>query len=663
MPWPLSQDYNEAIQTPAQCFADTELQRGEAVTNNLGLPVPCSGNFADVYAVVSGSHKWAVKCFTRQIPGLRERYTEISKYLPQVQLPFMVEFKFLEQGIRVRGQWYPILKMQWVEGQTLNAFVRANLENPAILQSISQIWVKLAARLREATLAHGDLQHGNVLLVQGPKAGTAGIKLVDYDGMCVPALELLKATEVGHPAYQHPQRLREATYGLHIDNFSHLVIYTALRALAVGGRKLWERYDNGDNLLFVQRDFEAPSQSPVFRELLAQSDGEVRKLATALAEAARLPVQQAPLLENVLPSGSRPKTAIPKPAALKPADPNPIAHSTTPTRLRQNRGSRHLVAAVLMGCLVLAGIGLGAFIVWPSPSPTSPVAAGSSRRTEKVTTPANPTTSTTTKQTTNNCTLVLEIEPEQAELYLDGKLVSLVSPKEVSLEVSADKHELKVTKSGFKEHKETWDVAGSAVRRLRIKLEPDTVANAPKVTFTPLDIKGVATVASNRIFNQESLLFPQWGSHTYQGVPFTVVDPENGKTKNTVCLYSGRGAISAKMPRSVRLACNAPAKEIHFLGATGWGVPWTKKGTVSMVVKLEYAGGGQEDHELINGVHFADWAKGPDVPQSKGIGVLQVRHYSVVPKRPTEALKAIEFHKGTDQTSPFVMAVTIETSP
>src|SRR5262249_48061599 len=92
MAWPMSQDYNEAIQNPALCFADPELKTGEAVTNALGLPVPCSGNFADVYAVTTPQRKWAVKCFTREIPGLRERYVEISKYLAQAPLPFMVEF-------------------------------------------------------------------------------------------------------------------------------------------------------------------------------------------------------------------------------------------------------------------------------------------------------------------------------------------------------------------------------------------------------------------------------------------------------------------------------------------------------------------------------------------------------------------------------------------
>jgi formylglycine-generating enzyme required for sulfatase activity/serine/threonine protein kinase len=300
MPWPLSQDYNEAIQTPAHCFADPELRQGEALTNALGLPVPCSGNFADVYAVTSGQRKWAVKCFTRQIPGLRERYQHISLYLGQVNLPFMVAFKFLEQGIRVQRDWYPILKMDWVEGITLNQFVRENLHKPEKLTTLSQIWLKLAQTLRQANIAHCDLQHGNVLLVRDRRAGALTLKLVDYDGMCVPALTLLKSLELGHPAYQHPQRLREGIYNLQVDRFSHLVIYTALRALVVGGSALWDRYDNGDNLLFTQADFEGPGRSPLFAELLRINDPQVRGFTVALIDAARKPLDQTPLLEKLV---------------------------------------------------------------------------------------------------------------------------------------------------------------------------------------------------------------------------------------------------------------------------------------------------------------------------------------------------------------------------
>src|ERR1700757_99219 len=146
MGWPLSQDYNEAIQTPAHCFADPELRQGEVVTNSLGLPVPCSGNFADVYKINcrATARSWAVKCFTRQIKHLRERYQEISRYLHQVKLPFMVDFTFLDQGIRVRGEWYPIVKMEWVEGFTFNEFVKNHLDQRQTLETLCQIWLKLA---------------------------------------------------------------------------------------------------------------------------------------------------------------------------------------------------------------------------------------------------------------------------------------------------------------------------------------------------------------------------------------------------------------------------------------------------------------------------------------------------------------------------------------
>lgn len=181
-----------------------------------------------------------------------------------------------------------------------------------------------------------------------------------------------------------------------------------------------------------------------------------------------------------------------------------------------------------------------------------------------------------------------------------------------------------------------------------------------KVGFMPLDIKGAATVSSTCIFNQESLPFPKWGEQTYHGVPFMVADPEGGKTKNVICLYSGLGAISSNMPKAVCLPYDSSANAIHFLGAAGWGVPWTDKGTMSMLVKLEYADGTTEDHPLLNGVHLTDWAKGPDVSGSKSIGVFQVRYFSVVPKRPDRVIRAINFRKGTDQTSPFVIAATIE---
>jgi hypothetical protein len=164
--------------------------------------------------------------------GLQERYHEISKYLPQARLPFSVDFTYLPRGIRIGQACYPVLKMQWVEGFLLNEFVRNNLEKRELLDDLGQLWLRMAKRLRAAGIAHGDLQHGNVILIPGKKARSLALKLIDYDGMYVPALANRKPGEVGHPAYQHPQRLDQAIYGPEVDRFAFLSIACALRALA-----------------------------------------------------------------------------------------------------------------------------------------------------------------------------------------------------------------------------------------------------------------------------------------------------------------------------------------------------------------------------------------------------------------------------------------------
>jgi hypothetical protein len=91
--------------------------------------------------------------------------------------------------------------------------------------------------------------------------------------------------EVGHPAYQHPQRLQEGTYSREVDRFPLLVVYSAIRALMVGGRALWDRYDNGDNLLFRALDLRNPRDSALFCDLIRMDDSEVRRLADALSRA------------------------------------------------------------------------------------------------------------------------------------------------------------------------------------------------------------------------------------------------------------------------------------------------------------------------------------------------------------------------------------------
>ena len=376
MTWPLSQDYNEAIQSPSSSLDDPELRAGQPTTNALGMPQPRSGNFADVYEFEcpQTQTRWAVKCFTREVSGLRERYAEISRYLKDAQLPFAVDFQYLEKGVRIRGAWYPALKMRWVEGQLLNEFVRDNLGNPARLQALSHIWARMAKRLREANLAHADLQHGNVILVPGRTANSLAVKLIDYDGMFVPALAGRGSGEVGHANYQHPQRIAKGTYGPEVDRFPLLVVSTALRALTVGGKELWDRYDNGDNLLFKESDLQAPTKSPLFRDLLQIADPETHSLVMQLIGAVGRPLEECPLLGEALPE-----------KAVAPARPTPSRAEKAfgfpeekPTRRQPGKSHVPLIAGVAAAGLAALGLVIG--VVWATrpatdkANPTPPVA-------------------------------------------------------------------------------------------------------------------------------------------------------------------------------------------------------------------------------------------------------------------------------------------------
>lgn len=188
--------------------------------------------------------------------------------------------------------------------------------------------------------------------------------------------------------------------------------------------------------------------------------------------------------------------------------------------------------------------------------------------------------------------------------------------------------------------------------------------------FFPLDLAKASTVVSTKgMFTSETadserLIFPDWLPKMVGDVPFYLVDPDGDRRPNAVLLFSNNGTIPRRMPKSVTLTCRSAAKAIHLLsGVAGWASPIGEKNSVSMIVRLHYSDGSHEDHELKNGVHFADYIRVVDVPESKLAFRLrdqQIRYISVEPKR-ADVIESVELLKGPDATAPIVMAVTVET--
>lgn len=190
-----------------------------------------------------------------------------------------------------------------------------------------------------------------------------------------------------------------------------------------------------------------------------------------------------------------------------------------------------------------------------------------------------------------------------------------------------------------------------------------------KGPFLPISLDRYATAISTKgLFSNgdngaDRMIFDDWKPKVFKNIPFVLTDPRGKTTPNIILLHGPFGPLPPKMPKSVSLPCNTTAKAIHFLsGVGGWNHPYDSRQTVSMIVRLHYDDGETEDHELINGVHFADYIRRVDVPESEfafQLGGQQLRYLKVNVKR-EQAIEKIELVKGPDTSAPIVMAVTAE---
>jgi hypothetical protein len=338
--WPDLTEYHEAVQHPQKAFADPGLKAVKLELDRFGMPKPATGGNAVVYKATEPGRffkkTWAIRCFLRPISDHAERYEAISKHLGKVRLPYDVNFQFLKQGIQIRSNWFPIVKMQWADGDLLHSHIEKHLRNPASLAALRAKWVTLVHHLEAVQVAHGDLQHGNILVRGG------SIHLVDYDGMWVPALRGRQATETGHRAYQHPERSGQ-DYGQEIDRFSALVIYLSLAALE-SDVTLWERFHTGDNLIFVREDFHQSGRSAIWQQLRRIGSREIDQLAAALAAMAQQHPMKVSNLDSVLKNPASYKVPTPIPAST-PAQrvapkPRPVPTSPAPSWMKKS-GYRH----------------------------------------------------------------------------------------------------------------------------------------------------------------------------------------------------------------------------------------------------------------------------------------------------------------------------------
>ena len=300
--WPLISDFARMLQNPQVAFRAPELKTCSVEMNQLGQPKARSGNFATVYrGYRPDGSEFAIRIFNRRQDERIEHYRTISEYLEQRALSSIVKFEYDDRGLRSAGdgKLYPLLIMEWVPGMTLFEWIRDRCREgyAEALKIGAEVWLHVVRELAHHSIMHGDLQHGNVMV-----SPEGHFKLVDYDCMCVPSLVGKRNLEIGMVPYQHPARNMDTTMFLGLDNYSALVIYVALRALAAAPQ-LWNTYVDQpgyDKILFRQSDFDKPHAAPLYHDLLRSPDEQVRDLAHYLFELVKYNLHDIPPVDEVL---------------------------------------------------------------------------------------------------------------------------------------------------------------------------------------------------------------------------------------------------------------------------------------------------------------------------------------------------------------------------
>ena len=244
------------------------------VQDDHGEPYRSSGAFAVVFKMQDKStgKYYALKCFTEEQQGRAEAYRQIADELDLLDSPYITSVKYMEKELFVDSQCeedeFPVLLMDWVDGETMEAYIAANYRNQSAMSLLCYRFGKMAAWLRSQSFAHGDVKPDNIIV-----RPDGSLTLVDYDGMFVPSMKGCKSPTIGTKDFSHPLRTVD-DFNETIDDFSLASIALSLKAISMKSTLL-DIYGASDRLLFSENDYRNPSNSKVIsalQELMCDKD-------------------------------------------------------------------------------------------------------------------------------------------------------------------------------------------------------------------------------------------------------------------------------------------------------------------------------------------------------------------------------------------------------
>ena len=272
MQYPLISEYVRAIQDASSNL--DKLAHLVPVLDDHGEPYRSSGAFAVVFKMQdkSSGKYYALKCFTEEQEGRADAYRQIADELDLLDSPYITSVKYMEKELFVDSQCeedeFPVLLMDWVEGETMETYISSNYCNQYAMSMLCYRFGKMAAWLRTQSFAHGDIKPDNIIV-----RPDGSLTLVDYDGMYVPSMKGSQSPTIGTRDFSHPLRTVD-DFDETIDDFSLASIALSLKAISMKSTLL-DIYGASDRLLYSENDYRNPSNSKVIsalQELMCDKD-------------------------------------------------------------------------------------------------------------------------------------------------------------------------------------------------------------------------------------------------------------------------------------------------------------------------------------------------------------------------------------------------------
>lgn len=265
MNYPLITEYLQSVAS-AEDNLD-KLAHLRPVLDDHGEPYRSSGAFAVVFKMQdpSSGKCYALKCFTEEQSGRAEAYHLIAEELSAVDSPYITAVQYYDKELFVDSSCadeseFPVLLMDWVEGITMEQYIRENHQDSVKMQWLCYRFCRMAAWLRSQALAHGDIKPDNVIV-----RPDGSLTLVDYDGMFVPAMKGQHSPTLGTRDFSHPERTVE-DFDETIDDFALATTALSLKAIALDAA-FYTHCGGTDRLLFSADDYRDLSQSQIWAKL------------------------------------------------------------------------------------------------------------------------------------------------------------------------------------------------------------------------------------------------------------------------------------------------------------------------------------------------------------------------------------------------------------